>query len=452
MLDTFISLDDAVDLSGYGPHYLRRLIRSRSIHARRSRAGEDYLLLADVEQLAQAQRPYWQMLRKGSEGRHLLIDPTLATTSAEAGGTAGAATTLPLEKILDAVQQSECSIWLRSLPAGSVRTFVTSPPYWGQRRYADETPVVWQDGEVVALGRESTVEAYVRHSLQVLREMKRALRLDGTIWWIMGDTYQTRTIVRESTVERWENYKGKRHTVWANNPDRRSSAGHPYLKDKDLTLAPFLVAHGAQHLGLYVRAVIIWSKQKRAASVAGRAPSRTHMPEPVKDRPTTGHEYILLMSKSARYVFLPGSRSSDGDDGDALRSVWSFPVAGGEVSNSASFPLELPMRCIRLSTGERDLVADPFAGSGTTLVAAKTLGRHYAGCDISPTYVSQAINRLSDHPAAHRAHRMPLTIPRDDTEATPYDIHDAAARMPVIGPVEQSIGQALSRDVLAEQV
>src|SRR5713226_6937322 len=135
---------------------------------------------------------------------------------------------------------------------------------------------------------------------EVLRAIKRGLRPDGTVWWVVGDTYQTRTIVRESTTERWENYQGKKRTTWAGNPDRRHSAGHPYLKDKDLTLAPFLVAHGAQHVGFYVRSVIIWSKQKELAKEANRSPSRTHMPEPVTDRPTTGHEYVLLMSRSAR--------------------------------------------------------------------------------------------------------------------------------------------------------
>jgi DNA modification methylase len=71
------------------------------------------------------------------------------------------------------------------------------------------------------------------------------------------------------------------------------------------------------------------------------------------------------------------------------RTVWSFPTSSGG-GHVAAFPIELPTRCILAATDVEDLVFDPFAGAGTTLVAAKRLGRRYFGCDISPTYVAEA--------------------------------------------------------------
>jgi len=68
-----------------------------------------------------------------------------------------------------------------------------------------------------------------------------------------------------------------------------------------------------------------------------------------------------------------------------------------ECSNrghSAAFPLDLPTWFIKLFTAERDVVLDPFAGSGTTAAAAKQLGRQYVGIDISEEYCQIAQERV----------------------------------------------------------
>jgi DNA modification methylase len=393
--EIYIGLDDAVELTGFAAHYLRRLIRQRQLLYRGS-ARKPLIPWSEIVRLSKNQQPFWQLISPESE-----FDPDLALDRAAFGGEKLGDERARQDRWVEAnsVEVANGVDWIRRLSRESVQTVVTSPPYWGQRRYEDEQPVTWTDGQRVAYGREATVEDYVRHTLEILRHLKRALRPDGTIWWVLGDTYQTRTIVRESTLVRWENYQRKRTTVWANNPDRRHSAGHFYLKDKDLTLAPFLVAHGAQHMGLYVRSIIIWSKQEPTGRIGDLQPKSRHMPEPVRDRPTTGHEYILLMARSDRYRF-NANGSSESHPSDEhwlrnLRTVWSFPVSTDHGGHTAAFPLELPLRCIRLSTRPGDFVVDPFVGSGNTLIAAKKLGRLYAGCDISPTYVDEARRRLA---------------------------------------------------------
>lgn len=77
-------------------------------------------------------------------------------------------------------------------------------------------------------------------------------------------------------------------------------------------------------------------------------------------------------------------------------NYWTIPTDGERgPAHPAPFPLELPMRCIRLSTWPGQLVLDPFAGSGTTLVAAKLLGRKAVGYDVSEAYCEMAARRLS---------------------------------------------------------
>ncbi len=74
--------------------------------------------------------------------------------------------------------------------------------------------------------------------------------------------------------------------------------------------------------------------------------------------------------------------------------LWSFP---GEIKNNehpAPFPIELPKRCIKLFSFVEDVILDPFVGSGTTLIAAKLLGRRAIGVEISKNYCDIAIKRI----------------------------------------------------------
>lgn len=288
---------------------------------------------------------------------------------------------------------------LRKMPRDIVQCVVTSPPFWGQRVYADETPVEWADGkEEVAFGRESTPEEYVAHCVEVLGELGRVLKPRGTIWWNIGDSYLTRTILHGNSSDRILRYGGQRAS-WADATEKRHSSGHEYLKDKDLTLVPFLTAIGAQHLGLWLRSVVVWSKQQPSqdTSEEGLPEIRTHMPEPVSDRPVTGHEYIVLFAKDDRYDYHAENLTDLNGDATSLnvRTVWTFRPADKGGNHGARFPSELPRRCISLGTNPGELVLDPFAGHATTLRVAASMKRDYIGIEISPTYVEEARTGLS---------------------------------------------------------
>jgi len=78
------------------------------------------------------------------------------------------------------------------------------------------------------------------------------------------------------------------------------------------------------------------------------------------------------------------------------RDLWrTAPGASTRSEHPAVMPAALATRCIRLSTWPGEVVVDPFAGSGTTLVAAKALGRRGIGIEISKRYCELAANRLA---------------------------------------------------------
>jgi DNA modification methylase len=75
-------------------------------------------------------------------------------------------------------------------------------------------------------------------------------------------------------------------------------------------------------------------------------------------------------------------------------TVWQIPPAARD-GHPAPFPVELARRCVRLSTWPGETVLDPFAGSGTTLVAARQLGRRASGIEPSERYCELASRRLA---------------------------------------------------------
>ncbi len=75
-------------------------------------------------------------------------------------------------------------------------------------------------------------------------------------------------------------------------------------------------------------------------------------------------------------------------------NVLHLPTVVKNMNHSAVFPFELPLWFIKLFTKKGDVVLDPFSGSGTTALAARSLDRKYIGIEIKPKYVRIARQRL----------------------------------------------------------
>ena len=108
------------------------------------------------------------------------------------------------------------------------------------------------------------------------------------------------------------------------------------------------------------------------------------------------HEYLLVFAKAA--FSRPDKGESDIEKEEFLSatlSIWEIPPESARrVGHPAPFPVELAARVIRLFSYVDDVVLDPFAGSGTTCVAAQEAQRHYVGYDISADYCRISSERL----------------------------------------------------------
>lgn len=291
------------------------------------------------------------------------------------------------------VLAGDCRDLLPTLPAGSVQACVTSPPYLGHRDYG-------VDGQI---GVERSVADYIAALVDVFRLVRDVMADDGTLWLNIGDTYAA-----------------------------RADAG---VKPKDLVGVPWRVALALQADGWWLRRDIVWAKPNP-------------MPSPVRDRPTSSHEYLFLLAKGGRYFYdadavaepvaesqvgrvradVVGGRSwrergqhSEGGvyrKQDALgkqtytgfndrwrqsghgttrnaRSVWTIPTQPYPDAHFATFPVALAGRCIAASTRPGDAVLDPFGGAGTVGLAADRMGRDAVLVELNPEYAEMARRRIA---------------------------------------------------------
>lgn len=100
----------------------------------------------------------------------------------------------------------------------------------------------------------------------------------------------------------------------------------------------------------------------------------------------TRQEWILLFS-APEFQLTSHAVSGSGD-------VWSLGMEYAETGHPAPFPESLPLRCVSATAGA-DIALDPFMGSGTTLIAAKRLGRKAIGIELEEKYCELAARRLS---------------------------------------------------------
>ena len=267
------------------------------------------------------------------------------------------------------IYQGNCIDVLKDMPSESIDCVVTSPPYWSLRNYQEEEQ----------LGLEETPEEFVANLVKVFSKVKRVLKSSGSLWLNLGDTYY----------------------------------------NKSLAGIPFRVAFALQADGWYLRQDIIWNKPRV-------------MPEGVKDRCTKSHEYIFLLTKSPKYFYdqdsirepnksfedykkrknkvFNSNPSKGGPNGNQLlgkerisffnekgrnkRSVWTITTKPFKEAHFATFPIELPITCIKAGCPKGGIVLDPFFGSGTSGLAAQELHRHWVGIELNPEYIEIANRRL----------------------------------------------------------
>ena len=327
------------------------------------------------------------------------------------------------------VLQGDCREVLKTLPDKSVHCVVTSPPYFGLRDYG-------HDGQI---GLESTPEGYVAEIVSALREARRVLRTDGTVWLNLGDSYGTGT-----TAARQQGKRG----LGSGTGSAQDAVPRVGGMAKQLFGIPWRVAFALQADGWYLRQDIVWSKPNP-------------MPESVTDRCTKAHEYIFLLARSERYYYdqqaIMEPATFDGPNGRQLspyaqgfarrtpdeeqarrvarrgnkerkpasargvpvdtdgksagavagsvpwegsirnkRTVWTVPTRPYTEAHFATFPPDLIEPCILAGCPEGGTVLDPFGGAGTTGLVADRHKRNAILIELNPAYAEMARRRITN--------------------------------------------------------
>ena len=261
----------------------------------------------------------------------------------------------------------------------SVHMIATSPPYFGLRSYdtgankaAELGAEPLHDCLAWARGDDPCGACYVCNLREWAAEMWRVLRDDGCMFLNLGDSYASSgkagPIGDKST---W--HGGGAYDVISLG--RAPTA--PGLKPKDLVGIPWRVALALQADGWYLRSDIIWAKPNP-------------MPESVKDRPTKSHEYVFVLTKSARYFwdaegvrenwadsrmgnsgtyktswdapeianarrsFIGGAFNEDGAiSGRNIRTVWTIATQPYSGAHFATWPAALVETMVKAGTSER---------------------------------------------------------------------------------------------------
>lgn len=155
------------------------------------------------------------------------------------------------------------------------------------------------------------------------------------------------------------------------------------------------IARDMVELGYAMRGEIIWNKGTSAGPSTAWGSWKSASNPTLRDV----HEYILVFSKAefARNGKTRKDTITRDEFLEFTKSVWTFPAESARrVGHPAPFPLELPRRLIQLYSFAGDVVLDPFAGSGTTCVAAVLSGRRYVGYETQESYIDIATKRIRE--------------------------------------------------------
>lgn len=224
----------------------------------------------------------------------------------------------------------------------SIQTIVTSPPYFGLRSYGDD---------VREIGRGS-VDAYLRDMNECAVEWLRLLDEGGVLWLNLGDT-ASGSGGAGGDYNRNGSKDGK--PKW-----RQGATDRPSMQWLNI---PHRVLEVFVDNGWLYRSGITWNKARLRPEDLSHA-----------RRPGVSSEFIFMLAKTKKHRFFSDALVERGN-------VWTFPPAKGR-NHLAPFPIDIPLRCIPLTSEPGSSILDPFSGSGTTLQAAEQLGRIGIGCDL----------------------------------------------------------------------
>jgi site-specific DNA-methyltransferase (adenine-specific) len=318
---------------------------------------------------------------------------------------------------------------LKNLPEDSVDCAMTSPPYWGKREY-----------ENGGIGLETDYRDFVKHLSAVCFELKRVLKPEGSFWLNIGDSYENKGLVGIPWRVAFEltDRQGwilRNSVIW-----NKVKSGMDNTKDRLGNVHEYVFHFVKRAKGYYYDADAIRSKPREAKVVNGSVISATGVSGVRYKRQIelstdlTAQERAqaikeldrMLADMSAgkvsdfRMIIRSQQRATHSDsekvsgrakelrdkgfyflryhpNGSKPTDVWDIIPEDTQrrESHFAPYPVDLCRLPIAATCPEGGLVLDPFCGTGTTLLAARILGRKSVGIDISRHYLELAEERCA---------------------------------------------------------
>lgn len=310
---------------------------------------------------------------------------------------------------------------LRELPDGCIDFAMTSPPYWGKREY-----------ENGGIGLEEDYRDYIKQLAAVFAELKRVLKPEGSFWLNIGDSYNGKSLVGVPWRVAFElvDNQGwilRNSVIW-----NKLKGGMDNSKDRLGNVHENVFHFVKQAKGYYYNADAIRSKPRESKIVNGAIVSATGVSGVRYKRQIELSTALSNAEKSAAFAalerMLADIRSGRASDfrmiirgqqrathsdsekvsgrakelrdkgfyflkyhpkGSKPSDVWDILPEDTQrrETHFAPYPVDICFLPLLATCPEGGMVLDPFCGTGTTLVAARNLGRKAVGIDISHRYL-----------------------------------------------------------------
>ena len=317
---------------------------------------------------------------------------------------------------------------LSQLPDASVDFAMTSPPYWGKREY-----------ESGGIGLELNYREFVRQLAEIFLELKRVLKPEGSFWLNIGDTYQNKGLIGipwRVAFELIDNQGWilRNSIIW-----NKVKSGMDNTKDR-LGNVHEPVFHFVKQPKYYYDADAIRSKRRESKIVNGAVVSATGVSgirykrqielstalsveeksnafkvlETTLANVSAGHisDFRMIIRGQQRATHSDSERISGRakelrdkgfyilryhPNGSKPSDVWDIipEDTQNRGTHFAPYPTDLCHIPILATCPIDGVVLDPFCGTGTTLLAARNLGRKSVGIDVSLHYLKLTQERCA---------------------------------------------------------
>jgi len=269
-----------------------------------------------------------------------------------------------MEDLIGRVINGDCIEVMASMPEGSVDLIVTSPPYGVGINYdVHEDDMVWEE--------------YVKFTHSWMEQAYRVLKDDGRI--ALNIPYEINRQDKGGRIfmvsEVWQIMKQIGYKFFGvvdleeESPHRsRTTAWGSWMSPS----APYIYNPK--------ECVILAYKNKHIKKVKGQPEWTGEMGE-VEGKDGNMRPKMMYTEQQKREFI------------DLVFGQWKY-FADTRSLTKATFSMDIPTKAIKILTYKNDIVLDPFAGSGTSLVAAETLDRRWIGIELSPNYSKVARDRV----------------------------------------------------------